>query len=435
MQSPRLNRLRWLILGLLFMSTVINYVDRQSMSVLLPTLRSALHLTSAHYGLITTAFLVAYTAGQIPAGIWLDRIGLRTGFSIFVAIWSLAAVLQGVAWGAISFGLVCSLMGLSEAGNWPAGAKTVASWFPQKRRALGMAFFDGGSAIGAIVAPPLVAFLALSFGWRAAFFVTGMLGLFWVAAWLSVYQSPESHRWLSSEDREAVARDCGTALVEKNSIGFALRQIIGVRQLWGLMLTRMLATPVWWFYVFWLPDYLSKGRGFSLKQIGLYAWIPFLTVDVGKFVGGALSDALLGRGRSATFSRKSVMICAALFMMSGLFVVGAHDVRLALVWVCLATFGFGMWSANILALHADIFPAVNMGSAVGATGTAASLGGAVFTFAVGQVVDKAGYSSAFWTTGLLAFLACIALVLGVGEVKRANQNAGAVMEPARGQPQ
>lgn len=197
----------------------------------------------------------------------------------------------------------------------------------------------------------------------------------------------------------------------------SIRQLIGIRQLWVLMLTRMLATPVWWFYAFWLPDYLSTGRGFSLKQIGMYAWIPFLTVDLGKFFGGALSDGLLSSGKSATMARKSVMVGGALCMMSGLLVVNANSAATALSWVCLATFGFGMWSANILALHADIFPAANMGGAVGFTGSAASLGGAIFTFVLGQAVDKVGYSSAFWATGVLASLACFTLLAALGKVQ------------------
>lgn len=414
----RHERLRWLILGLLFLSTVINYIDRQTVSILLPTLRTALNLNSARYGIITTGFLVAYTIAQIPAGAWLDRVGTRIGLSIFAAFWSAAAILQGTARGAISLALVCALMGLSEAGNWPAGAKTIASWFPQKQRAFAMAVFDGGSAIGTIVAPPLVAFVALRFGWRSAFYATGLLGFIWVIAWAYIYQSPEEHRWLSAAGRTAVMHDCGANFALADSGKPTIGQIVGIRQLWVLMLTRMLATPIWWFYVFWLPDYLSKARGFSLKQIGMYAWIPFLTVDLGKFVGGGISDSLLGSGKSATFSRKSVMVCGALCMMSGLLVASASTAQAAIAWVCLATFGFGMWSANILALHADIFPAANMGGAVGFTGSAASLGGAGFTFVVGMVVDRVGYGSAFAATGLLAVLACLTLLIAMGEVKQ-----------------
>lgn len=418
----RLERLRWLILGLLFFSTVINYVDRQALSVLLPTLRGELHLSSADYGTITTVFMLAYTVAQIPSGMWLDKVGTRFGFSLFVGLWSAAAMLHAFARGAVSLGVFRALLGFSEAGNWPAGGKTVANWFPQKRRALAMAIFDGGSAVGAIAAPPLVALLALQFGWRSAFIVTGLLGLIWLAGWLWIYRAPENHPWLSAEDRAQVLADGGgAAQVKKASFGDAFRRIIGERQLWGLFVTRMVATPVWWFYVFWLPDYLSKGRGFSLKEIGFFAWIPYLTVDLGKMIGGALSDALLGRGRSATFARKSVMVGGALAMMGGLFVVSAPNAAAAIAWASVATFGFGMWSANILALHADVFSSDTMGTAVGLTGTGASLGGAIFTYVVGQVVDKSGYAPVFWMVGTLALAACLVLLFGVGRVEKLNQ--------------
>lgn len=411
-----LARLRWLILSLLFLSTVINYVDRQALSVLLPTLRGELGISSAEYGTITTLFLTAYTIGQLFAGLVIDRIGTRRGFAVSIILWSLAAIAHAFARGPLSFGLLRFALGIGEAGNWPAGGKAVAQWFPQHRRAFGMAVFDGGSAVGAILAPPMVAALALYFGWRAAFIVTGALGFAWLAAWWLIYQSPEEHRWLSESERNAAIKESGASQTRKATFGAALGQIIGWRQLWGLMATRMLATPVWWFYVFWLPDYLNKGRGFTLKEIGMFGWIPYLTVDIGKLIGGACSDRMLARGHSATFARKSVMAAGAVAMAAGVLVVGANTSAGAIAWVCVATFGFGLWSANILALHADIFPTETMATAVGLTGMASSLGGSIFTYAIGLTVDRTGYQPVFAIAGTLALLACIALFVGVGRV-------------------
>jgi ACS family hexuronate transporter-like MFS transporter len=405
-------------LFLLFLSTVINYLDRQALSVLLPTLRGELGISSAEYGTITTLFLTAYTIGQLFAGIVIDRVGTRRGFAMSIILWSLAAIAHAFARGPLSFGLLRFALGIGEAGNWPAGGKAVAQWFPQQRRAFGMAVFDGGSAVGAILAPPMVAALALYFGWRAAFVVTGGLGFLWLAAWWLIYQSPAEHRWLSESDRALAAQDSGASTTRKATFGAALRQIIGWRQLWGLMATRMLATPVWWFYVFWLPDYLSQGRGFTLREIGLFGWIPYLTVDLGKLIGGACSDRLLERGYSATLARKSVMTAGALAMAAGVAVVGAATAAGAIAWVCVATFGFGLWSANILALHADIFPTETMATAVGLTGMASSLGGSIFTYAIGLMVDRTGYQPVFAVAGTLALLACIALFVGVGRVVR-----------------
>ncbi|MFA6562887.1 MAG: MFS transporter [Verrucomicrobiia bacterium] len=417
----RLERLRWLILGLLFLSTTINYLDRQALSVLLPTLRADLGLTSADYGAITMVFMLAYTVAQLGAGMVIDRIGVRRSFSYFVVGWSLSALAHAFARGAMSLGVFRCLLALSEAGNWPAGAKAVARWFPPRRRGMAMAVFDSGAALGAVLAPPLVALLALQFGWRAAFAGTAVIGFVWLIGWLKVYDEPEHHRWLSEEDRAKVLAEVGSVPKKSGSFGAALRGMIGAGTVWGMLVTRMLATPVWWFYVFWLPDYLSKARGFSLKEIGFYGWIPYLTVDFGKVVGGMTSDWLLARGMGSGFARKSVMVCGGLMMSAGLMVVGAPTPATAIAWVCVATFGFGMWSANIYALHADIFPAQTLATAVGLTGTGSSLGGAVFTFAAGLFVDKAGYAPVFWTIGILPLLACLTLVFCVGRIKQARE--------------
>lgn len=404
------SRARWLVLALLFASTAINYVDRQALSVLLPSLRTELQLSSADYGAITTAFMLAYTVSQLLSGALIDRVGTRIGFAIAMAVWSLAAMGHAAVSGALTLLALRVALGFGEAGNWPAGAKAVAEWFPPQRRAFAMGLFDGGSAVGAIIAPPLVAGLALTFGWRAAFLVTGALGFAWLALWLTLYRTPAP---------ALIAAD-GTTHVSsappRRAFWASVVEVSAHRALWGLMATRLLATPVWWFYVFWLPDYLAKERAFSLLQIGLFGWIPYLTVDLGKLAGGALSDRLLRRAASATLARKSVMVCGALAMSSGIFVVNASTAGAAIAWVSLATFGFGMWSANILALHADLFPAESMAGAVGLTGMAASLGGAAFTFAVGQMVDAAGYAPAFMVASLAAPVACIALIYGIGRV-------------------
>jgi MFS transporter, ACS family, hexuronate transporter len=413
-----LARLRWIILALLFLSTVINYIDRQALSVLLPVLRTELNLTSADYGTITTIFLLAYTVGQLIAGVWIDKVGTRIGFAVSIIGWSIAAILHAFARGPWTLGVFRGLLGVGEAGNWPAGGKAVAQWFPQHRRAFSMAVFDGGSAVGAILAPPLVAALALHYGWRAAFVVTGILGIVWLFAWLIIYQTPDQHRWLSDPDRAQALAESGGTRKKSTPFGEALRRIIRTRKLWGLIATRMMATPVWWFYVFWLPDYLAQGRSFSLKEIGIYAWIPYASVDLGKIVGGSVSDRLLARGRSPTFARKVVMVAGALCMLAAVQVVSAPSAAVAIAWVCVATFGFGLWSANILALHADIFPSDTMATALGLTGMAASLGGAAFTFAIGHIVSRAGYAPVFWIAGTASLFACLALLFALGRVER-----------------
>lgn len=415
-----LERLRWLILGLLFFATVINYLDRQALSVLLPTLRADLGLSSVDYGTITMVFMLAYTVAQLGAGMVVDKIGTRASFIIFVVAWSLSAMAHAFARGAVSLGVFRCCLALSEAGNWPAGAKVVARWFPPKRRGMAMAVFDSGAAIGAVLAPPLVALLAMQFGWRAAFAGTAVLGFVWLVGWLKIYREPEHHAWLSADDRAAVLGEVGPAPSRGRESGGGLRAIIGAGATWGMLVTRMLATPVWWFYVFWLPDYLGQARGFSLMEIGFYGWIPYLTVDFGKVSGGVLSDRLLAGGLRDTAARKVAMVIGGLMMTAGLLVVGAPTPAAAIAWVCVATFGFGMWSANIYALHADIFPSGSLATAVGFTGMGSSLGGAAFTFAAGLIVDRAGYGPVFWAIGILPLLACLTLVFFVGHVSGAR---------------
>jgi ACS family hexuronate transporter-like MFS transporter len=252
--------------------------------------------------------------------------------------------------------------------------------------------------------------------------VTGILGLLWLATWWWIFDVPARHRWLTSMDRQRVLEETqGGGGAPAPSPTASWRSWLGQRQLWGLMATRMLATPVWWFYVFWLPDYLAKGRGFTLAEIGLFAWIPYLTVDLGKMVGGATSDRLLRGGASLTFARKGTMLMGAVAMAAGSLVVGAETAPGALAWVCLATFGFGMWSANVLALHADLFPASAMGGALGLTGMAASIGGAISTFAIGRLVDATGYGPVFLTAGFAALVACLALFFWIGRVDAGSQ--------------
>jgi ACS family hexuronate transporter-like MFS transporter len=393
---------RGVILTLLFLSTVLNYLDRQALSVLFPTLRTDLELSSEQYGSITAAFMVAYGVTQVFAGRLMDAIGARTGLALSVLLWSAAAVGHALVQGFGSLALVRMALGVCEAGNWPAGGKVIAERFPAHRRAFAMGVFDAGSALGAVLAPPVVAALALGVGWRASFLVLGSLGLLWAVAWLALFRPTApglDGRW------------------QPPRVEAPVRSLLALRSLWGLMITRLIATPVWWFYVFWLPDYLSRGRQFSLREIGLFGWIPFLTVDCGKLAGGILSDGLLSRGVSVGVARKSVMVLAALAMAAGLRVVGADSAAQALAWVSIATFGFGMWSANILALHADLFPPAAMGTAVGLTGSAASLGGAAVTFLVGGLVERYGYAPAFWVAGSLALFALVALFALLKDIK------------------
>jgi ACS family hexuronate transporter-like MFS transporter len=240
-----------------------------------------------------------------------------------------------------------------------------------------MALFDGGSAAGAIVAPPLVSWIALQWGWQEAFVVTGALAFLWSGAWLFIYQPAAKHRWLSVSDREKARLELGAGNPATAAGRVRTRELLADSGLWTLMAVRFASSPVWWFYVFWLPDFLSQERGLTLAQIGFFGWIPYVAVDVGKIIGGIASDRLMQSGCSGLRARKLVMGIGALAMGGGAMVSQAVTLEATLAWICVATFGFGLWSPNVLALHCDIFPSEKMATAFGLTGTVASIGGSL----------------------------------------------------------
>lgn len=390
--------MRWWVATLLFLATVINYVDRQTLSVLAPVLRDEFHMTNTDYSHVVSAFLLAYMIMQSGSGRIMDRLGSRRGFSLTIAWWSAAAMLHATANSILSFGAFRFLLGLGEAGNWPGGVKVVSEWFPPKDRAFAIGFFNGGSTLGAVIAPPLVTWIALRWGWRQAFILTGALGFVWLVLWLATYRTPaRPPEW---EDAPAAAR-------------IRWRDLFGYRQVWALVGSRMLADPVWWFYVFWLPEYLKRERHFSLAEIGYFAWIPFLTADAGCLIGGALSGWLIRAGWPVLRARKVVMGMSAAFMLAGIPAVLAHDAVTALALISLVTMAYSIWASNILTLPADLFPQDIVASVSGISGTGAALGGMIFTLLVGFVIDRFSYVPVFVAAGLMPLIAASFILAGI----------------------
>jgi len=406
---PQIRHLRWWVAGLLFLATIINYMDRQTLSVLAPTLRDQFHMSNTDYSRIVFAFLLAYTFGQSGSGKIMDWLGTRRGFSLAMAWWSVAAMLHATANSILHFGLFRFLLGLGEAGNWPGGVKAVAEWFPVRERAFAIGLFNSGSCLGAVVAPPLVAWIALEWSWRAAFLFTGSLGFLWLALWLAVYRLPGEHPWITRQEREHIVSNSGA--LEQAEVPWV--RLFGYRQVWGLVLARMLSDPVWWFYVFWLPEYLRRERNFSLAMIGYFAWIPFLTADAGNFVGGGMSSYLIKRGWPVLRARKTVMFASAALMLAGLPAVLTGSPTLAVALISLATLAYSSWAANILTLPADLFPHNVVASVSGLSGTGAAIGGMIFTLVIGVVVDRFSYLPVFTAAALMPLVAASILLWGV----------------------
>ena len=426
----KIGGLRWVIIALVFFATLINYIDRLTISVLAPLIVQDLGLTNTEYGGIATWFLVAYTLSQGLSGKLYDRVGIKRGFTVSIIVWSVAAMGHAFAGGLRSLSAMRFILGLGEAGNWPGAAKTVAEWFPARQRAFAMAIFNSGAAIGSIVAPPVIVGLTTYFGhWQPTFLVTGTLGFAWLLLWWLVYDKPERHKWMTErelrlireEDTESERRsDAATP-----PVGWL--ELLRYRQTWGIVVARFLVDPIWWLYITWLPLYLNKVHGFDLKQIGLFAWVPFVAADAGSLFGGWLSGFLIGRGWTVNAARKAVIVFAALLMPAGIVAAYTPDAMMALALIGVVLFGFQAWINNVQTLPSDLFPSTAVGSVAGLGGTGAGIGSMIFIFSTGWVVDNFSYTPVLVFAGILAPLGTIALFALMGRVGKIaiNEEAAA----------
>ena len=414
--------LRWWIIGLIFLATLINYVDRLTLLVLAPVITQDLGLSNTEFGGIVVWFLLAYTISQGVSGKLYDRIGTRRGFTVSIIVWSAAAMAHAFARGLASLSVCRFFLGLGEAGNWPGAAKAIAEWFPIRQRAFGMALFNSGAALGSIVAPPLIVFLQLQYGWQTTFIVTGTLGFIWLALWLLVYRTPDQHPWLTPDEHKTIRKGQRFAgqRADSSEGGPAprWRELLRHRPVWGIVIARFLTDPVWWLYITWLPAYLSNVHGFSLTQIGLFAWVPYVAADAGSLLGGWFSGFLIGRGWSVDRARKGVILFAALLMPAGVLAAFAKDPMVALALIAVVLFGFQVWINNVQTLPSDFFSSRAVASVAGLGGTGAGIGSMIFIFTTGWVVDHFSYTPVLVTAGLLAPLGTIALFLLAGPIRR-----------------
>jgi MFS transporter, ACS family, aldohexuronate transporter len=410
-----LRNLRWLIIGLVFLATFINYIDRLTISVLAPVITADLRLSNLEYASIGTWFLLAYTISQGLSGRLYDRLGARRGFSISIIVWSLAAMAHAMARGLASLSLFRFVLGLGEAGNWPGAAKVVAEWFPARERALAMGIFNSGAAIGSIVAPPLIIWLQLRYGWQTTFIVTGTLGFLWLALWLFCYQTPARHRWMTNDERALIA-ERGEPSIAEQAASPGWRELLRRREVLGIVLARLLVDPVWWLFIIWLPLFLQRVHGFDLRRIGLFAWVPFVAADAGSLLGGFTSGFLIKRGWSVDRARKTTIGFAALVMPAGILAARAHDPVVALALIGVVLFGFQFWINNVQTLPADFFSDRIVASVAGLGGVGAGVGSMIFVLSTGWIVDHFGYRPVLTIAGILAPVGTIVLFLLAGRI-------------------
>jgi len=417
-------RVRWWIVWTLFLSTAINYISRQTFSVLAPLITAQFHLSHTELAKILGAFQISYAITWLPGGILLDVVGTRLGLAIAVVFWSLINIFTGFATSAFGFASFRFLLGIGEGLNWPGASKAVADWFPREERGLAVAIFDSGSSVGGAVAAVVVPIIALALGWRWAFFFAGGLGFIWLALWLRIYYPLGSHPRVTADEVSLIRAGQDTPRTSARYGPQLWLSLVRDRNVWGIVLGRALTDPIWWFYVFWLPQYLSDARGFSLQRIALFAWLPFLAADLGNFTGGLVSGYCIRHGITVVRARTWVCVFSCLPILAGIPAFSVHNVYVALALICFALWGYASWSTMGLTLPSDLFPEDIVATVTGLSGLAAGLAGTAFTLAVGILVDRFSYRPAFIAAGLLPLFATASLVLLVRPHGSASEAKG-----------
>jgi ACS family hexuronate transporter-like MFS transporter len=411
---------RWVMIGMIFMLTVINYIDRMTLSVLAPTIMEEFNMSNVSYSRVVTMFLIAYTISQSVSGKILDRIGTRLGFIIFVSIWTVSSMLHATARSVVHLGIFRFMLGFGEAGNWPGAAKVAAEWFPVKERAFAMAIFNAGASVGAVVAPPLIIWVQLNFGWRYAFFLGSALAAIVMVLWVLFYRTPDKHPTLSDEERAHILSDQPEAPGPRR----AWFSLFKYRQVWALIVGRLLTDPIWWFLISWLPNYLKNERGFSIALIGMLAWIPFLWADIGNLTGGGVSSLLIKKGWSVDKARRTVMLTSAFLVPVGVaLVVGTRSDVFALAGISLIAFCFQSWIVNVLTIPSDCFPRQDVGSVAGIGGTAAGIASICFTLLVGWIVDNFSYTPVYLIVGAMGPVGAIMFFVIMRRIERVPATA------------
>jgi ACS family hexuronate transporter-like MFS transporter len=373
---------RWTIVALLFLATTINYVDRQVLGILAPTLTRELRWSETDYGDVVSWFSFAYAFGFLLAGRIIDRVGVKRGLGAAVVAWSVAAAAHGLARTATGFSIARAALGLGESAIFPGSIKAIAEWFPARERALAAGLFNAGTNTGAIVAPLVVPLLALRWGWQWAFVITGALGLLWLALWIPLYRSP-------SLEKTANGGGNGGGNGERDG-GIGWTRLFRYRQTWAFAVGKLLADPVWWFYLYWLPKFLDARYGIKLSGIAAPLIVVYLIADVGSIGGGWLSSALIARGWSVNRARKTAMLAMAVLIAPTALAPFASSMWTAVLIVAVAAAAHQAWSANVYTLASDMFPRSAVASVVGIGAFAGAMGGVLFQRAVGRILDANG---------------------------------------------
>ncbi len=419
----KIKGLRWWIITLVALATVINYVDRSSLAIMWPDIQKDIGLEKEHYAAIMTMFMIAYAISQSLSGKLYDWVGTRLGFVISIVVWSISAAFHAAARTVFSFSLFRFLLGLGEAGNWPGATKSNAEWFPIKERAFAQGIFNTGASVGSIISPPLIATLYLLMGWKLTFIVLGLLGMLWIIPWLFINRAlPKDHPWLTDEEKSYIllGQKPETTSETENDTERApgWGELLTYKQSWSVIISRFFLDPIWWLFVVWLPIYLNESFGFNIKQIGLFAWVPYVGAAAGSLFGGWLSGYLISRGWTANKARKSTITLGGLLMLPSLILTAyAASPLAAVLLIAIILFGFQISMNNIQTLPSDFYDGRSVGSLAGMGGTSAALGVVIVTNLV-PVLSKIDYFPVFMFGAALVPLAIFSVFIFGGKIQR-----------------
>ncbi|PXX29088.1 MFS transporter [Arenibacter sp. ARW7G5Y1] len=415
----KIKGLRWFIIGLIFLATVINYIDRSALSIMWGnenvegSISHSLGLTKDHYSYILNIFMVAYALGQLFSGKLFDKVGTRIGYVISIGIWSLSTLLHSTVRGFLSLAFFRTTLGLSEAGNWPGAVKSNAEWFPIKERAIAQGLFNAGASIGSVIAPPLIALLFVAYGWEVTFIIVGAIGLLWIIPWLIINKAgPKKHPWITEEEQKYISE--GQSLADQNATedqkGLSLKEILSYKESWAIVASRFFLEPIWWLFVGWMPIYLFDVYGFNVKEVGMFAWVPYVGAAIGSIAGGYVSGVIISRTNSIDKGRKTTIFIGGVIMALGLIatILFADTPEKFVAIVFIVLFGFQFAIGNIQTLPSDFFSGKSVGSLAGLGGMVGVFSVIVMNFLV-PVIAKVSYTPIFVAIAIF-------VPLGVGSI-------------------
>ena len=412
--SP-VGRLRWVVGGALAVITAINYLDRQTLPVVIGEIQKDIPISNAAFSELQALFLLAYAVMYAGGGRLVDLVGTRAGYAAVAGLWSVACMLHAAAHSVLGLGAARFFLGLGEGGGFPASAKAVAEWFPARERSLAVGLFNTGSAVGAVIAPPLIAAIVLRWNWRAVFLLTGASGVVWALLWGWLYEPASTNRALGAAERRYLL-DSGVGHHDP-APRVKWLDLLKIRAVWTLLVVKFLTDGAWFFFIFWLPKYLGDARGFKMAAIGSYAWIPYAFAGLGSFAGGWLSAFLIRRGVSLNASRKIALAVSAALLPLSLLVVHS-PIEWSILFVSMAFLGHQFWSVIVQTLPTDLFPARAVGSVAGLIGCAGSFGAMLFNLLVGVLLDSFGsYALPFLLAGIMHPIAFVIVMVTLKRIE------------------